>query len=184
MRPSFRLLLLLTVPLFTTGCESLFFVEASTEELCKTQKDLSFPAAPDVPGTVSQTFNFPVRDLTATIPTGETEAFLTMKLFELTPTNGGPDLSGVESATLSVRLDGQSPPGTTLLEYRRGSTQPNPQKLSATGRGVLDLQKVLRQEELELTMSASGVLPTSQWTADLRVCAGLSLKADFFDMLF
>lgn len=183
MRPSFRLLLLLTVPLFTTGCESLFFVEASTEELCKTQKDLSFPAAIAIPGTVSQTFNFPVSDLTATIPTGDTDAFLTMKLFELTPKSGDPDLSGIESATLSVRLDGQTQ-GTTLLEYRRGSSQPNPQKLSATGRGVLDLQKVLRQEELELTMSASGVLPTRQWTADLRVCAGLSMRADFFDMLF
>ncbi len=49
---------------------------------------------------------------------------------------------------------------------------------------MLDLQKVLRQEELELTMEASGVLPTRHWTADLRVCAGLSLKADFFDILF
>ncbi|HEX8702966.1 MAG TPA: hypothetical protein VF815_29285 [Myxococcaceae bacterium] len=181
MSPSFRILLL-TVPLLT-GCESFFFVEAKTEELCKTQQDLSFPAAIAIPGTVSQTFNFPVKDLTATIPTGDTEAFLTMKLFELTPTGGNPDLSGIERATLSLRLDEQDP-GTTLLEYRRSSSNPNPQKLSATGSGVLDLQKVLRQEELELTMEASGVLPTRQWTADLRVCAGLSLKADFFDVLF
>ena len=181
MRPSIRILLL-TVPLLT-GCESLFFVEAKTDELCKTQQDLAFPAAIAIPGTVSQTFNFPVKDLTATIPTGDTEAFLTMKLFELTPTSGNPDLSGIERATLSVRLDGQAQ-GTTLLEYRRSSSNPNPQKLSATGSGTLDLQKVLRQEELELTMEASGVLPTRQWTADLRVCAGLSLKADFFDVLF
>jgi len=182
MRTSFRLLLL-TVPLLTTGCESLFFVEAKAEELCKTQRDLSFPASIAIPGTVSQKFNFPVKDLTATIPTGDTEAFLTMKLFELTPTSGNPDLSGVESASLSVRLDGQAQ-STTLLEYKRTSGQANPQKLSATGNGTLDLQKVLRQEDLELTMTASGVLPTRQWTADLRVCAGLSLKADFFDVLF
>jgi hypothetical protein len=180
---TFSRLLLLAVPLFTTGCDSLFFVEAKTEELCKTQRDLSFPASIAIPGTVSQTFNFPVRDLTATIPTGDTKAFLTMKLFELTPTSGNPDLSGVERALLTVRLDGQTQ-ATTLLEYRRTSTQANPQKLSATGNGTLDLQKVLRQEELELTMEASGVLPTRPWTADLRVCAGLSLEADFFDVLF
>jgi hypothetical protein len=182
MRTSFRLLLL-TVPLLTTGCESLFYVEAKTEELCKIQRNLSFPAAIAIPGTVSQTFNFPVKDLTATIPTGDTEALLTMKLFELTPTSGNPDLGGIERATLSVRLDGQTQ-ATKLLEYQRSASQPNPQKLSATGNGTLDLQKVLRQEDLELTMEASGVLPTRQWTADLRVCAGLSLKADFFDMLF
>jgi hypothetical protein len=183
MRPSFRILLPLTVALFTTGCESLFFVEAKTEELCKTQRDLSFPAIIAIPGTVSQSFNFPVRDLTATLPTGDTEALLTLKLFELTPTSGNPDLSGVEQASLSMRLDEQTPP-ITLLEYRRTSTQANPQKLSAAGNATLDLQKVLRQEELKLTMSASGSPPTRPWTADLRVCAGLSLKADFFDVLF
>lgn len=182
MRPSFRILLL-AVPLLATGCDSLFFVEAETEELCKTQRDLSFPASIAIPGTVSQTFNFPVKDLTATIPTGDTEAILRLKLFELTPTSGNPDLSGVERAALSVLLDGDTRP-TSLLEYKKTASQPSPQKLSATGSGVLDLQKVLNQEELELTMEASGTLPTRPWTADLRVCAGVSLKADFFDMIF
>jgi hypothetical protein len=182
MRTSFRILLL-AVPLLTTGCESLFFVEAETEELCKIERNLTFPAAIAIPGTVSQSFNFPVRDLTRTIPTGDTEAVLTLKLFELTPTSGNPDLSGIDRAGLSVRLDGQTQ-ATKLLEYQRSSSQPNPQKLSATGSAKLDLQELLDQEDLELTMEASGRLPTRQWTADLRVCAGLSLKADFTDVLF
>jgi hypothetical protein len=182
MRPSIRILLL-ALPLLT-GCESLFYVEAETEEICKTTKDLDFPASIAIPGTVSQTINFPVKDLTATIPTGDTEAILSLRLFELTPKSGNPDLSGVERAALSVRLDGDTRP-TALLEYKRapGTTTP-PQKLSAVGSGILDLQRVLSQEELELTMEASGTLPTRAWTADLRVCAGLSLKADFFDMIF
>jgi hypothetical protein len=182
MRPSFRILLL-AVPLLTTGCDSLFFVEAETEEICKTQRNLDFPGGLPIPGTVSQTIRFPVKDLTATIPTGDTEAELRLKLFELTPTSGNPDLSGIERATLSVRLDDQTQ-STTLLEYKRTAGQAAPQKLTATGSGVLDLQRVLKQEELELTMEASGRLPPSSWTADLRVCAGLSLRADFFDMIF
>ncbi|MDY7227269.1 hypothetical protein [Hyalangium rubrum] len=182
MRSSYRILLL-TLPLLTVGCGDLFYVEAETEELCKTQRDLSFPAGLPLPGSVQQTFLFPVSDITATIPAGDTESVLRVRSFTLKATSGNPELSGIEKASLTLRLQNQSRP-TTLLEYRRAANQPSTQTLSATGNGTLDLQELIREEELELTMEASGALPPRAWTADLTVCAGLRLKADFFDMIF
>jgi hypothetical protein len=180
MRPFFRILLI-TLPLLATGCSSLFYVEAETEEVCKTQRNISFPASIPIPGTVSQTVNFPVGDISATIPTGSTEAQLRVRLFELTTTSV--DLSGIESASVALRLPGKSTP-TKLLEYKRPANQTSTQKLTATGNGVLDLNELIRQDSLELTFEASGTLPQRDWTGDLRVCAGLWLKTDVLDLIF
>ncbi len=182
MRPSFRLLFT-PLLLLVTGCESLFYVEAETEEICKTHRNVSFPPVLPIPGTVQQTLLFPVGDITATIPTGDTNSELRVKLFELTATSGDPDLSGVETATMSLRLSEQSTPAL-LLQYRRPPNQPPTQSLSATGSGTLDLQELIRQENLELSFVISGQLPTRAWTADIRVCSGLWLRADFTDLLF
>jgi hypothetical protein len=182
MRPSLRILLI-TLPLLTTGCSSLFSVEAETEEICKTQRNVSFPGSIPIPGTVSQTINFPIGDLTATIPAGSTEAKLRMRLFEVSATSGNPELSGVERASVALRLPSQAT-ATKVLEYRRPANQASTQKISATGSGELNINELLGQDSLELTLEASGTLPRSNWTADVRVCAGLFLKADVLDLLF
>lgn len=182
MRSHFRILLI-TLPLLTTGCGSLFSVEAETEELCKTQRDVTFPGLPLPPGTVSQTLNYPVGDLISTLPAGSTEARLRMRLFEVTATSGNPELSGVERASVALRFPDETTP-TKVLEYRRPANQPSTQKLSAAGSGEVDINELIGQESLELTLEASGQLPASDWTADVRVCAGLFLKADVLDLIF
>lgn len=182
MRSPFRILLI-TLPLLTTGCSSLFSVEAETEEVCKTQRNVDFPGVPLPPGTVGQTFSFPIGDLIATLPTGSTEARLRMRLFEVTATSGNPELSGVERASVALRLPDQTTP-TKLLEYRRPANQASTQKLSALGSGEVDINKVIGQDTIELTLEASGQLPPRDWTADVRVCAGLFLKADVLDLIF
>lgn len=182
MRPSFRILLL-ALPLLATGCGSLFYVEAETEEVCKTQHNVPFPGSIPIPGTVSQTINFPIGDITQTIPRGSTDAELRVRLFEVTATGGNPELSGVERASVAIRLPNQSTP-TKLLEYQRPANQTSTQKLSATGSGLLNLNQLLDQDELELTLTASGTLPQRDWTADVRVCAGLWLRTDVLDLIF
>jgi hypothetical protein len=182
MRSSFRILLI-ALPLLSTGCSSLFSVEAETEEICKTQRNVSFPGVPLPPGTVSQTLNFPVGDLIGTLPAGSTEALLRMRLFEVTATSGNPELSGVERATVSIRLPDETRP-RELLRYTRPPNQPSTQKLSAPGSGEVDINQLIGQESLELTVEASGQLPPRDWTADVRVCAGLFLKADVLDLIF
>ncbi|MFL5345369.1 MAG: hypothetical protein ACJ8AT_11275 [Hyalangium sp.] len=182
MSPSYRILLI-ALPLLTTGCSDLFYVEAETEEICKTQRNISFPASIPIPGTVSQTINFPVGDISATIPTGSTQAQLRVRLFELTATSSNVDLNGIDHASVALRLPNQSTP-TKLLEYKRAANQTSTQKISATGSGVLDLNDLIRQDNLELTFEASGTLPTKDWTGDLRICSGLWMRTNILDLIF
>lgn len=182
MRPSFRILFL-ALPLLATGCGSLFYVEAETEEVCRTEHNVTFPGSIPIPGTVSQEIHFPVGDITGTIPRGSTEAQLRVHLFEVTATSGNPELSGVERASVSIRLPSDPTP-TVLLEYRRPANQTSTQKLSAAGSGTLDLNQLLEQDQLVLNVTASGTLPTREWKADVRVCAGLWLRTDVLDLLF
>jgi hypothetical protein len=184
MRSSIRILLI-TLPLLTTGCSSLFSVEAETEEICKTQRNVNFPGVPLPPGTVGQTFNYPIGDLLATLPTEGTEARLRMRLFEVTATGGNPELSGVERASVSLHFPDESRP-RELLKYTRPSNQASTQKLSAVAndQSSVDINKLLGQDTIELTLEASGQLPPRDWTADVRVCAGLFLKADVLDLIF
>lgn len=182
MRPSFRVLLT-TLPLLATGCSSLFFVEAETEEICKLERALSFPGA--LPGTASveKSIAFPIGNFGESLPEGDTESALRLQLFQLTATGGNPDLRGIESATVSMRKPGQSTP-TKLLEYRRPANPPATQQISATGNESLDLLELARQEEVELLFEARGSLPPQDWTADFRACAGLRIQVNYFDLLF
>lgn len=182
MRPSFRILFL-ALPLLATGCGSLFYVEAETDEVCKTQHNVTFPGSIPIPGNTSAKFFFPIGDITSTIPRGSTDAQLRVHRFDVTATSGNPELSGVERASVAIRLPGDPAP-TVLLEYRRPANQTSTQKLSAVGSGVLDLNQLLEQDELELDLAASGVLPTQEWKADVRVCAGLWLRTDVLDLIF
>lgn len=182
MRPSIRILLI-ALPLLATGCDSLFYVEAETEEVCKTQRDIDFPASIPIPGTVSQTVEFPISDITATLPSGGTEAELSVHLFELTTADPNVDLNGIDRAFVSIRLPSRSQP-TVVLEYKRPASQTSTKKLTATGSGTVDINELLRQDHLELTFEATGVLPQRDWKGDLRVCAGLRLRANVLDLIF
>lgn len=177
--PSFRALLLCTA-LFATGCDSLFFIEAEAEEICKTQADIDFPAAPPLGGSVQESLTFPLGDFSEPLPAdAELESEIRLKVFEVT---GDTDLSGIERATVSVRRPGTEQP-IRIGEYRRtgsGATQ----TIRVVGTGSVDLLDLARQEELEFIFEASGSLPTQDWTADLRACAGIRAKANYFHLLF
>lgn len=178
-KTSFRVLLL-SAALFATGCDSLFFIEAEADEICKTEPDLSFPAA--FPGTASvqQSLTFPLGNLSDPLPEdADIDSELRLKVFEVTADT---DISGIERASVSVRK-----PGTeeTILvgEFRRTSTAPT-QKLSLTGSGAVDLLDLAREDELEFIFSARGSLPTEDWTATLRACAGVRARTNYFDLVF
>ncbi|QSQ23044.1 hypothetical protein JY651_49515 [Pyxidicoccus parkwayensis] len=176
---SFRVLLL-SAALFATGCDSLFFIEAEAEEICKTEPDLSFPAA--FPGTASvqQSLTFPLGDLSAPLPEdADVDTELRLKEFEVTADT---DISGIERASVSVRKPGSE--DTILIgEFRRASSTPT-NTLRLTGSGAVDLLDLAREDELEFIFDARGSLPTRDWTATLRACAGIRARANYFDLVF
>ncbi|RKG95528.1 hypothetical protein D7V97_37040 [Corallococcus sp. CA053C] len=178
---SFRTLLLCcALPLFTTGCESLFAIEVEAEEICKTENDLSFPAAPPLNGSVEQTFQVPLGDFASALPDDtDVETHVRLKLFDATATT---DISGIERASLSVRKPG-STEYVLLGDFRRTGTGPT-NKLQLTSSGEVDVLDLAKQEELEFLFQASGSPPAQSWSADVKVCVGARAKANYFNLLF
>ncbi len=177
---SIRALLLSSVALLATGCESLFFIEAEAEEICKTERDLSFPAAVPLTGNVQRSINFPLGDVADPLPEDTTvKTELRLRLFEVTADT---DLSGVERASVSVRRPGSN--DTHVLgEYTRTGTAPT-RIIQLVSTGPVDLLDLARESELEFIFDARGSLPSQDWTANVRTCAGVKAHANYFDLVF
>lgn len=178
---SLRALLLSATALLATGCDSLFSIEAEAEEICKSEPDLSFPAALPITVSVERTLTFPLGDFADPLPEeADVETELRLKLFEVTADT---DLSGIERATVSVRRPGTSEQPILIGEYRRTTTAPT-QTLRLTGSGAVNLLDMAREEELDFIFEARGSLPSEDWTATLRACAGVRAQANYFDLVF
>jgi hypothetical protein len=183
MRTPIRTLLFCAAATLASGCDSLFFVEAEAEEVCKTEQNVSFPGA--LPGTASiqQSFELPIGDVGAGLPGGDMESELELKVFEVTVTGGGADLRSIERATVALRQPGTTTT-ITLIEYVRPANATSGTTLSLTATAPVDVLELARQESLELSFEARGSLPQQSWTANLRACAGVRAKVDYFDLAF
>ncbi len=177
--PSLRALLL-SAALLATGCESLFTIEAEAEEICKTEADVAFPGVLPINGNVRHSLTFPLGDFSEPLPAeADLKSEIRLKVFEVTADT---DVSGIERASVSVRKPG-SEESIRIGEYRRTGSGPT-QTLRITGTSSVDLLDLARQEELEFTFEASGALPSQDWTADLKACAGVRAEASYFNLLF
>ncbi|WP_426754853.1 hypothetical protein [Myxococcus sp. Y35] len=179
-KTSIRALLLSSIALLATGCESLFFIEAEAEEVCKTERDLSFPAALPITVNVERSITFPLGDLADPLPDDtEVETELRLRLFEVTADT---DLSGIERASVSVREPGGNQTHV-IGEYTRTSTAAR-RSIQLTSTGPVDLLDLAREPELEFIFDARGSLPSEDWTASVRACAGVKANANYFDLVF
>ncbi|MCE9673649.1 hypothetical protein LY474_38180 [Myxococcus stipitatus] len=177
---AFRATLLGALALLTTGCESLFFIEAEAEEICKTQPNVDFPGALPLTVSIEHTLEFPLGDVDAPLPEdADVETELKLKVFEVTAST---DLSGIERASVSVRRPGTSEE-ILLGEFRRTSTAPT-NTLRLTSSGSVDLLDLSREDSLDFVFEARGTLPTEDWSAKLETCAGVRAKANYFDLVF
>jgi hypothetical protein len=184
MRPSLRLLLLSATASLATGCEGpLFFAEAELEEVCKTEQRVTFPAAFPGIASIQQAFELPIGDTGASLPEGEMETELQLKVFEVTVTSGNADLGRIETASVTLRPTGSTTP-VKLVDYQRPANTGTLTTLSLRASAPVDVLELARQETLELTFEARGQLPQQQWTASLRACASLRAKVDYFDIAF
>ncbi len=179
-KTSIRALLLSSITLLATGCGSLFFIEAEAEEICKTERDLAFSAALPLTVNLERSITFPLGEFSDPLPEDtKVETELRLRLFEVTADT---DLSGIERASVSVRQPGSST-AHVLGEYQRTSTAPT-RTLQLTSTGKVDLLDLAREPELELIFDARGTLPSEDWTASVRACAGVKAHANYFDLVF
>jgi len=188
MRAHPRVLLLCAVTLLTSGCrkiaDTFFVVDLETEEICKTEQGLAFPASPAGTATLEQTLSFPLGQVGAELPEGRLDTQLRLRLFELDVTGGEVDLSGIEYAKVSLRRPGSTEVIRTLLEYRRPAQVFSPTRLSLRGVEAVQVPELARDDHVELVFEASGNLPQQAWTTDVRACAGLFGRVHYFDVIF
>jgi len=177
--------LLCASALLATGCDSLFFLEAETEEICKTQGGNAINGVPlGLEGTIEQSLPFPVGAFGETaLPEGSVELILRAKSFSVSATDPTIDLSGIREAQLSARREGETGPGTLLLTFTRSSASGPTPRFELTGDQEVDLMEFNRGEDLELLFRATGSLPSRDWTAELRGCAGLRARGDYSDLI-
>ncbi|MBZ4396002.1 hypothetical protein OWM54_27740 [Myxococcus sp. MISCRS1] len=177
---SFRALVLSTCALVATGCDSLFFIEAEAEEICKAEPNVDFPAAFPGSADIEYALDFPLGDFDDVLPEDtDVETELRLRGFEVTSST---DLSGIERASVSVVKPGTSE-SILIGEYRRASTTPT-QSIRLTGSGAVNLLDMAREDSLQLVFTARGSLPTRDWSARLEACAGVRAKANYFDLVF
>ena len=180
--PPRTLLAALAAALALTGCGDLFFIEAETKSICKTEPGATFPAAPPVSATVSQSLRLPINGIGDVVPEEDFEAELTLRSFELNLASGATNLDGIETLRLSARAPGSTAEPTPLGTYTRNG-QTNVRSIRLTGSEGTDIVELATQDELEVNVEVSGMLPQQDWTADLDVCAGLRVRADYLDLV-
>lgn len=188
MPPHPRVLLLTAATLLTSGCrkiaDTFFVVNAETEEICKTERSIAFPAAAPGTGTLMHTFEFPLGEIGTDLPEGRLETDFRLRLFELNVTGGDVDLSGVEYAKVSLRRPGSTEIIRTLLEYRQPSDAFSSTSIVLRGVEAASVPQLARDDRLELVLEAQGMLPPQAWTADLRACAALWAEVHYFRFIF
>lgn len=188
MRALPRVLLLTATTLLASGCrkiaDTFFVVNAETEEICKTERSLAFPAAAPDTRTLVHVFDFPLGQIGQELPEGRLETEFRLKLFELDVTGGEADLSGLEYAKVSLRRPGAQEVIRTLLEYRQPSQAFSPSRLALRGVEAASVAELAREDRLELVFEAQGTLPPQAWTADIRACAGLRTEVHYFELIF
>ncbi len=178
-------LLLCASALLVTGCGDLFFLEAETEEICKTQGGNEVLGVPlGIEGTLEQSLDFPVGAFGETaLPDGSVALLLRAKSFSVTATDPTIDLSGIREASLYARRAGETGEGTLLLSFTRAGSGAATPRFELTGDQEVDLMEFSRGEDLELVFRATGSLPERDWTAELRGCAGLRARGDYSDLI-
>ncbi|WNG40158.1 hypothetical protein F0U60_45420 [Archangium minus] len=183
-----RVLLLTAATLLTSGCrkiaDTFFVVNAETEEICKTERSIPIPAAAPGTGTLVHTFEFPLGEIGADLPEGRLETEFRLRLFALDVTGGDVDLSGIESAKVSLRRPGSTEIIRTLLEYRQPTDAFSPTRITLRGVEAVSVAQLARDNRLELVFEAQGTLPPQAWTADLQACAALRAEVHYFRFIF
>ncbi len=182
------LLLLSTLALLLSGCrdiaDTFFIVEAENEEICKTLRGAGFPGAPSGLSTIHYTFPFPIGQMGSELPEGRLESELSLKLFEITVTEGDADLSSIEYAKISLRRQGSTEIIRTLLEYNRPADTLATSRLIVQGIDTVNVPELARDEVVDLVFEARGSLPPQGWKADLRACASVWARVHYFDFIF
>jgi hypothetical protein len=161
-----RSLLFALLALAASGCGPVLFAEAEFEHVCLVQTQ-AVPGAPGASGTLSVALSVPLVQQIPLLTTQGAENELVLDSVTVSPTSGGPDLSGIDSAVVSA--SGTSGPPVEAARYTRGPPVAAPTEIVARGENV-DLAPLLVAGNAQLQLAVSGRAPAAPWVANVTAC--------------
>ena len=188
MRAPLRVLPWLGALLLLPGCrkiaDTFFVVNAETQEACTSEQGIAFAATE--PGTDAFVYSvfFPLGQMGTDLPEGALDSEFRLRLFEVDVTDGGADLSRIQSAKVSLRRRGSEEIIRTLVEDSQPSQAFTRERLTLRAVEAASVPGLGRDEQVELVFEARGTLPFQPWTANIQVCAGLRSEVHFFHFLY
>jgi len=184
---------LVTAIALATGCGDLFFVEVEMPEVCNNVADAGFEgldpaliaAAADAGITVPETtmsyaFDFPLTDQLPTGISDSAEGELSLLSLALTADHGIPDFSFLRKASIEVASTGTGLGAKTLLAYERTAETADDKTILLEG-DRFNLMDYMRQGNLNMTISVTGTLPLSEWSATMRACGYLRGRFNYLE---
>lgn len=187
MSPLARVLLLTATALLTSGCrkiaDTFFVATAETEQLCKTERAVSFPGAPAGQRTLEYTVEIPLGQFGEELPAGRLDTELWLRLLELDVPEGGVDLTQLQTVKVSLRREGATEFIRTLLEYSQPSQVFSPTRLTLRAVEAAKVPELGRDARVQLVLEARGTLPTQPWTANILTCVGVRAEVHYFQFI-
>ena len=170
------------------GCrkiaDTFFVMSAETQQQCKAERGVVFPAASPGSEPLTYTLTFPLGQLGGDLPEGSLDTEFRLRLFELAVTGGDADLGGIQSARVSLRRRGSAELIRTLVEASQPSQAFSATRLILRGVEPASVSQLGRDEQVELVLEAQGPLPGQEWTADVEACVGLRSEVHYFNLVF
>lgn len=163
MRTHAAVLSLAAVACSATGCGAT----VELPRICLTQQRISVPGSPAGGSVTSPRFSV---DLTNQIPllrTNTSETDLRVDEVTITPVEGNPDLSGIQSAT--VQAHPTTGPAVDVVRYQRAPGAPAPTAIVLDG-DTLNVAPYLDSGQARFSFTLSGQPPRTSWTADVKSC--------------
>jgi hypothetical protein len=163
MRSPVRRLLVAALASSVAACSA----SVEIPRFCITETGLAVPGAPVAGAVTSPVFAVDIGGQIPLVRVGTTDSTLRVESVTVTPVTGNPDLSGIETATVSIQPAAGA--AVDLASYQRDPAAPAPAELVLTGDDV-DIDPLLVNGQANLQISLSGQPPATNWTADVTTC--------------
>jgi hypothetical protein len=189
LRPTRRLAapaLAAAAALLLGGC-GLLYAELEIPTVSVTLADQTFAGTP--PGTTltqSIEFDFAANQIDwFSDPSVHKELRLTELSLALTSTPGGiTDFGGIDVVDIQVLPPaGSGLPPVVLVHYLRDPANLHPTSVSSNSITNVDLAPYITTQKLRLQATASGTLPTTDWSASVTGTFYMRVKLDYGDLV-
>jgi hypothetical protein len=160
------------------GCGPLPLVSGSFEvaQVCKTLPAQSFQGVPiSVNATVGTAMQVDLGSELASLQQEGVTLDVQLRSVTLKPRQGVTDFGFLDALKLSSP---QTPDQAVLADYAKNPDAPAPVQLQLESQTPVNLAAVARDGQVKVDVTATGELPTSDWSVDAETCFSVNGTVD------